>query len=281
MAGVEPDGRTLVPEDAGRGHLAGSFDAIAAAYARHRPDYPDAALDVALPAAPAAVLDVGAGTGKLTAAALRRGHDVIAVEPLGGMRAELARGCPSATVLAGVAESIPLPDAAVDAVVVGQAFHWFDGPAALDEIARVTRIGGSVALLWNNEDATDPLVVALYAELAPLGRPPRGATGLGDDPVDDAAVRIDGATPDDERRPPFSGHPLLTEPELAAVRWTWRGTVDDLIGLTHTYSYVISAGDATRRRYDEAMRDPVVALRPGAKVIDVPVICRVWRLTRR
>ena len=282
MVVVGPDRPTRSPKAAANTSMAGSFDAVASAYARHRPGYPEAALDVALPPATtvengapphATVLDLAAGTGKLTAAALRRGHDVIAVEPLAGMRAELARGSPGATVLAGVAESIPLPDAAVDTVVVGQAFHWFDAAAALDEIARVTRSGGSVALLWNNEDAADPLVAALHGELARLGRPPRGASGLGADPADGASS--------DEQRPPFRSHPRLTNPRLVAVRWTWRGTVDDLIDLAHTYSYVIRAGDDARSTYDAAVHELVAVHRPGQQVIDVPVICRVWRSERR
>ncbi len=267
------------PDAAWSASLPGSFDGVAAAYARFRPGYPDGALGVALPAAPATVLDLAAGTGKLTEAARRRGLAVVAVEPLAGMRAELARLCPDATVLDGVAESIPLPDAAVDGTVVGQAFHWFDARPALDEMARVTRPGGSVALLWNRDDETDPLVAELQDALHGLGRPHGGATG---GPAGRGSLGPDLSGPDDHRRrAPFVGHPLLSDPELTVVGWTWRGTVDDLLSLVHTYSYVIRASESARAGYDRTLRELVAAHRPGAAVIDLPVTCQVWRSTRR
>ncbi len=256
--------------------LPDSFDDVAAAYARYRPSYPAGALDVALPPAPATVLDLAAGTGKLTEAALRRGCAVVAVEPLAGMRAELARGCPDATVLDGVAESIPISDGSVDGTVVGQAFHWFDAGPALDEIARVTRSGGSVALLWNNDDEADPLVAELQAALHGLGRPRGGATGRGSPGPDPR-----GSADDDRRRPPFSDHPLLTNPELTLVRWTWRGSPEQLLGLVHTYSYVIRASESVRAAYDRTLRDRIARHRPGSAIVDIPVICQVWRSIRR
>jgi SAM-dependent methyltransferase len=83
------------------------------------------------------------------------GARLIAVEPLAGMRAELARALPEVEVLDGTAERIPLPDASVDAVVVAQAFHWFDGDRALPEIHRVLAAGGGgLAMVWNVRDRT-------------------------------------------------------------------------------------------------------------------------------
>jgi len=116
--------------------LARSFDAGPGAYARFRPGYPPAAVRAALPGDARDVLDLGAGTGKLTESLLGRGLQVTAVEPLPGMLAELSRRFPQATAVPGSAEDIPLPDGAVDCVVVGQAFHWFDPDRALAEIAR-------------------------------------------------------------------------------------------------------------------------------------------------
>jgi SAM-dependent methyltransferase len=98
------------------------------------------------------VLDLAAGTGKLTRELVPTGAEVVAVEPVEGMRAELAEALPAVRALAGTAERIPLPDAAVDAVTVAQAFHWFDGPAALAEIHRVLAGGGRLGLLWNVMD---------------------------------------------------------------------------------------------------------------------------------
>jgi len=97
----------------------------------------------------ATVLDLAAGTGKLTRLLVERFERVIAVEPLDGMRAVLEELVPEAEALAGEAEALPLPDASVDAVFVGEAFHWFGGPAAVAEIVRVLRPGGTLVLMWN------------------------------------------------------------------------------------------------------------------------------------
>ena len=132
------------------GRRARSFGAVADVYRLARPGYPAAAVEWALEHAPGRdVLDLAAGTGKLTEAILATGAEVTAVEPLDGMRRELAAAAPDATVLDGTAERIPIGDGSVDAVLVGQAFHWFDQPRALDEMARALRPGGVVGLIWN------------------------------------------------------------------------------------------------------------------------------------
>jgi SAM-dependent methyltransferase len=129
---------------------ASSFGAAAAAYAEHRPDYAQAAVRWALEPAPGPrVLDLGAGTGKLTATLVALGADVIAVEPDPAMLAELRRALPAVRALTGSAEAIPLPDASVDAVLAGHALHWFDMALAGPEIARVLVPGGILAGLWN------------------------------------------------------------------------------------------------------------------------------------
>jgi SAM-dependent methyltransferase len=130
-----------------------SFGAAAAAYARHRPDYAPAAVRWALAAvAGRQVLDLGAGTGKLTATVVAAGVAVVAVEPDPAMLAELRDALPAVRALAGSAESIPLPDGSVDAVVAGHALHWFDMDVAGLEISRVLVPGGSLAGLWNVVD---------------------------------------------------------------------------------------------------------------------------------
>ncbi|MEU3558142.1 class I SAM-dependent methyltransferase [Streptomyces fragilis] len=136
---------------------ASSFGAAATAYAEHRPDYAHAAVRWALEPAPGArVLDLGAGTGKLTATLSRLGADVVAVEPDPAMLAELRRALPGVRALPGSAEAIPLPDGSVDAVVAGNAMHWFDMAVAGPEIARVLAPGGVLAGLWNTmDDAVD------------------------------------------------------------------------------------------------------------------------------
>src|SRR6185312_12274645 len=118
----------------------------ATAYAAGRPTYPLDAIRWALPPDAHTVLDLAAGTGKLTERLLELGLDVHAVEPLAEMRAVIP---PAARPVDGTAEAIPLPDASVDAVTVGQAFHWFDAPVALAEMRRVLRPGGTIGLFWN------------------------------------------------------------------------------------------------------------------------------------
>ena len=98
------------------------------------------------------VLDLAAGTGKLTRLLVPTGAFVVAVEPVEAMRAALTRSLPEVQALAGTAEAIPLPAASIDVVAVGQAFHWFDGDAALAEIHRVLRPGGRLGLIWNVKD---------------------------------------------------------------------------------------------------------------------------------
>jgi SAM-dependent methyltransferase len=127
-----------------------SFGAAATAYAEHRPNYAEVAVRWALELAPGPrVLDLGAGTGKLTAALVALGAEVIAVEPDPAMLTELRRALPTVCALAGSAEAVPLPDASVDAVLAGHALHWFDMDVAGPEMARVVVPGGILAGLWN------------------------------------------------------------------------------------------------------------------------------------
>ena len=144
---------------------AAGFGRAADAYERSRPSYPSdavarlaAELDLGRDAM---VLDLGAGTGKLTRLLAELGATLVAVEPSAAMRAEFAAVLPAVPVHEGTAEEIPLPDAGVDAVVVAQAFHWFDATRALREIARVLRPGGGLGLIWNERDESVPWVAEL------------------------------------------------------------------------------------------------------------------------
>ncbi|MFJ4658618.1 class I SAM-dependent methyltransferase [Nocardia sp. NPDC088792] len=158
-----------VDESELRTRRAGSFGAVAATYAAHRPDYPEAGIRWALESAPAGapeVLDLGAGTGKLTDGLRALGARVHAVEPDADMRAEFARLHPDVPLADGSAEAVPLPDDSVDAVVAGQALHWFDTDRAFPEIARVLRPGGVFAAFWNTDDQS----VDWVRDLGRLGR---------------------------------------------------------------------------------------------------------------
>ena len=147
-----------------------SFGAAAAAYAEHRPGYAEAAVRWALEPVrdrpPVRVADIGAGTGKLTETLVRLGAVVTAVEPDPKMLAELRRAMPGVRSVPGSAEDLPLPDASVDAVLAGQAMHWFDMDRAIPEIARVLRPGGVLAGLWNVDDDR----VGWVAELAAISK---------------------------------------------------------------------------------------------------------------
>ncbi len=135
---------------------AGAFDGIADTYERGRPGWPEAAVDAIVArlrlSRASSVLDLAAGTGKLTRMLAPRFASVTAVEPLAGMRAVLERAVPGARVLTGTAEAIPLEDDSVDAVFVAEAFHWFEPARAIAEIERVLRAGGGVAVLYNRLD---------------------------------------------------------------------------------------------------------------------------------
>jgi SAM-dependent methyltransferase len=147
------------------------FARSAAAYERGRPGYPGDAVDALVAALPGRdVVDLAAGTGKLTRALTARGCDVVAVEPVAEMRAAIA---PPARAVEGRAEATGLPDASADGVTIAQAFHWFDGARALAEIHRILRPGGVVALLWNRRRMEDEIHQRLEAILGPhRGRVP-------------------------------------------------------------------------------------------------------------
>ena len=199
---------------------ASSFGGAAAAYERGRPPYPPEAVDWLLPEGASRVLDLGAGTGKLTRQLRDRGLDVIAVEPSEGMREQLTRAVPGVSVHAGSAEEIPLPDHSVDAVLVAQAWHWVDRSRAVPEVARVLVPRGRLGLVWNIRDEREEWV-------AELGR-------ILHDPVEHhrADRGIIG--------PPFG---LV---EYRDVEWAHRLSRDELIDLVASRSYVITMADQER-----------------------------------
>jgi SAM-dependent methyltransferase len=235
-------------------HLqASSFGAAADAYERARPGYPAAALDWLLPPGARRVLDVGAGTGKLTRLLLDRGLDVTAVEPSAGMREQLSLAVPGATVLAGSAEDIPLPAASFDAVLVAQAWHWVDQDLAIPEVARVLVPGGQLGLVWNLRDTREPWVAELWAIVGELGRQET-------DPAPDLT-------------PPFG--PV----ERFGVDWTDQLSPADLVQLVASRSYVITLPDAQRAGLlaevaDFAATHPALA---GRDQVGVPYVTRCTR----
>jgi SAM-dependent methyltransferase len=153
-----------------------SFETVAAEYERSRPEYPEEALRWAAGQfgleERARVLDVGAGTGKLTRGLVALGYEVAAVEPGGSMLEQLRKAVPEAEALEGSAEAIALPDGSVDAAFAAQAFHWFDREQAVPELHRVIRPEGGLALLWNWWDDRDPLQHELAELIGYAGHSP-------------------------------------------------------------------------------------------------------------
>jgi ubiquinone/menaquinone biosynthesis C-methylase UbiE len=145
------------------------FGRAALAYERARPGYPKTALDFVAREFDLGrgklVVDVGAGTGKLTRSLLGYGAEVVAVEPVASMRRVFRRVLPRVRLLPGTAEKLPFPDRSVDLIVAGQAFHWFEARKALQEFARVLRPGGGIALLWNYRGTSAMWVVSVWKEV--------------------------------------------------------------------------------------------------------------------
>jgi SAM-dependent methyltransferase len=153
----------------------GRFSERGADYARHRPSYPDAAIDAVLAGlgAPSSLLavDVGAGTGISSRLLAARGLRVIAVEPNRDMR-EAAQADARITWVDGTAESVPLRDAEANLVLAAQAFHWFRAEPAVREMARVLAPAGRLALVWNRRSTRDPFTAGYRDALLAIGADP-------------------------------------------------------------------------------------------------------------
>ena len=232
-----------------------SFGAVADAYERSRPSYPDEALDWLLPPGARRVLDLGAGTGKLTRSLVARGLEVVAVEPTPGMRAQFARVLPDVELLDGTGESIPLPDAGVDAVLMAQAWHWVDPDTASPEVARVLRPGGRLGLLWNVRDAGVDWIARLDRLLP----------GPGEEQLGSLAPRVAA---------PFG--PV----ERYDVRWSDPVSVASLLDLTRSRSWVIALDEEHRDRVLEDVRAQARAHLEETGTLALEYVTRCSRTTR-
>jgi ubiquinone/menaquinone biosynthesis C-methylase UbiE len=160
-------------EEQWKARHAGSFGGVAADYDAARPSYPAEAVAWLAGEPPRDVLDLGAGTGKLTQLLVAAGHRVTAADPSTGMLDQLHRRLPGVVTVVGAAESLPLPDASFDVITVAQAWHWVDEAVAPLECARLLRPGGRLALVWNERDESVEWVRAVWQ---PLNRD--GGTGM-------------------------------------------------------------------------------------------------------
>ncbi len=236
-----------------------TFGRAVDAYDRGRPGYPAEALDLVVESASSRlrrrivdVVDVGAGTGKLTSALAGRFDRVRAVEPDDAMRALLVENVPGVTPLSGTAESIPLPDADTDLVTVAQAWHWVDPVRATAEVARVLRPGGTLALLWNIRDDSVPWV-------RDLGELMGAAPGV------DENHSID---------PPLPG-PLLRHDHVELPFSTTLGR-EQLVDLVFSRSYVIALDEGRRAVLREQL-DAFIQATPelAGERIELPYVTRV------
>lgn len=209
---------------------AASFGQAAKAYERGRPPYPAEAIDWLVPAGAKQVLDLGAGTGKLTRQLRARGLQVSAVEPSEGMREQFAAAVPGIPCLAGTAEDIPAPDDSFDCVLVAQAWHWVNPELAVPQVSRVLRPGGRLGLLWNMRDERVNWV-------AELGRVLRSNLEL---PTETEVADL-GAE---------FGPVLRCE-----VEWTHELTPAALLDMVASRSYVITASADRRDALTASVRD--------------------------
>ncbi|MFV0496316.1 class I SAM-dependent methyltransferase [Mycobacterium sp.] len=231
-----------------------SFGSAAAAYERGRPTYPPEAIDWLLPDGARDVLDLGAGTGKLTTRLIERGLDVVAVDPVPEMLDVLRASLPATQALLGTAEDIPLRDNSVDAVLVAQAWHWVDPARAIPEVARVLRPGGRLGLVWNTRDER----LGWVRELGEI-------IGRDSDPVHGQATLPE----------PFS------RVEHHRVEWTNYLTPQALIDLVASRTYCITSPAEVRSRTLDEVRG-LLATHPAlanAKGLALPYVTVCVRAT--
>jgi SAM-dependent methyltransferase len=206
---------------------AAGFASAAEIYERARPSYPEEAMawlvDRTGLGPGKTVLDVGAGTGKLTRLLVRSGARVVAVEPIAEMRSLIG----DVEAVDGTAEELPFADGAADVITVAQAFHWFDHERALPELHRVLRPGGALALVWNMRDLDDPLQRGVENLLAPIrGETPLHRAGYWRDPLERS--------------------PLFGRGEIEKFRYEQRLTADDLCDRVASTSFVATMSPVDR-----------------------------------
>jgi SAM-dependent methyltransferase len=248
--------------------LARSFNDVAAAYELGRPRYDEHAIDAIAAAAGGGprLLDVGAGTGRLSGPLLAKGLDMVAVEPLDAMRAILGRSIGPERALAGHAEELPLPDASVDGAVCSDAWHWFDGARAADELQRVVRPGGGVVVCVSKVEFYDGDDRPAWAD--EIGAVLDALWQAVDHPYLGGSHRPDG----------LEGHAGFEAMEVRNIPFVHHTTRETQLAHFASMSYIASLGPAPRA---EALGElEAILARHGIDELDVPYRAELW-ITRR
>jgi SAM-dependent methyltransferase len=241
-----------------------SFGSIAEDYNELRPQPPRSAVDWLVPPGCEVAVDVGAGTGLFTRALLGRVRQVIAVEPDARMREVLSARSPGVRVVEGQGESIPLPDAAADALFVSSAWHWMDPELAVPEIGRVLRDGGRFGLIWTSRDREVDWVRELDHGLRSQDTSEAAS-------ADRFRRHLDFELPE-----PQVFHNIARE----TFRFSRTMTVDNVVAMLGTYSRAIIASPDDRAQAKAAARVALEARFPGAHSIDIPMRAACWRADR-
>lgn len=237
--------------------LGGAFAAGGERYERLRPGYPDGAVSWMVEGTPAAaaVADVGAGTGKLTAALVARGFEVLAVDPSADVLSQLTRRLPAARTWVGTGEATGLPRDAADLVTFAQSWHWVEPAAGSIETARVLRPGGRAAWIWSFMDVREPWV----AELAAIWH-----TVAGDEATDPV------------RHLPVLG-PDFGPVDSVTIDWAEPMLLVDLAELVTTRSYYLSASTTERDQIDADVAAFLTARFPDVETVDLPYRTHCFR----
>ena len=239
--------------DERRRELAEAFLEGGEHYEKVRPGYPDEAVDWLLPPGAATAVDLGAGTGKLSALLAARGLHVTAIDPSAGMLTELRRLHPGVETVLAPAESTGLPEGSADLVAAAQAWHWFEAAAATREAVRLLAPGGRVGLVWNQLDTSVPWVHRL------------------------SRIMHAGDVHKPGYRPP-SG-PELTDWESASFRWEDPITPEGIVELTKSRSYYLRASETLRERVETNLAWYLfehLGHQPGEPML-LPYVTQVWR----
>lgn len=229
------------------------FGTASAEYERGRPSYPADAVAWLLHGVDGVVLDLGAGTGKLTRSIVAAGHEVMAVDPDPAMLEELRSGVPGVPTRVGSAEEIPVDGGIVSAVLVGQAWHWFDTAAASREIARVLEPGGCLGLIWNIRDEREPWVRSMTEIL-------HGSNA-------EALIS--------------AGGPMVTSPlgalEHRRYEWSREATRAEVMSMAASRSYWIAASDSERSHMRERLEDLMDSVLGSKATATFPYVTHAYR----